>query len=214
MLRSGDLGGTAGPFTAPSVPLSDPAVWSASMITLVGGEGRRLRPGRAQWALVVLGLATLWFLVCLWHAVTGDGFLASVPHAPNSPMGYTTLGGLPLAAAAAGFGNGSGYGVPGASGPQISSGDPQPGVGPGPDDGQDGPPKKRQPFWFPEPGQTWSEKGLRRTSDWIAEGDSDWSRLGRTIAATIPIAVMGVGVYAEDGIRNNWAAGPFVGAFK
>lgn len=199
---------------------------------------RRVCGDPRWWLGGALGLTVLWWL---GYAVDASGIF-SVPHAPNSPFGATTLGGAAVAAGAGGLSGVPGLGPEGPATEPPEGGEPdgeptdgaedQPGDGddeatddeatdedpPEEDDPAeeeaepDRPPapregrgKEKEPFWMPKPGEMWSERGLRRTERWTMRGKSDMGRLGRTLVATPVIAVLGIGVYAEDGLRNNWA---------
>lgn len=196
--------------------IKNPMTWGHGLLTgTVPASASRTWFVAAVGSLVAL---TVWYV---WQVVTGHPpTLWSVAHAPNTPLGYTTFGGLIPALAASGT-------SPVALDPNLPNGPGDgpgqgPGGKPGDDPGED-PGEEREstkdwfkrkvdirddvPFWFPKGGDMWTERQLKRVERWVMRGDGEASKAARAALSTLAIAPLGIGVYAEDALRNNWIVG-------
>lgn len=191
--------------------IKNPLAWGDGALT------GSLSTSRTWFAAAVGSLValTIWYV---WQVVTGHPpTLWSVAHAPNTPLGYTTLGGLMPALAASGMNP-----IAFDQQPSISSDDGpggKPSGRPGEDPGDEPEESAKDwfkrkvdirddvPFWFPKGGDMWTERQLKRVERWVMRGDGEASKAGRAVLSTLAIAPLGIGVYAEDALRNNWIVG-------
>lgn len=58
------------------------------------------------------------------------------------------------------------------------------------------------PWFNTDKGDTWSERQIKKRTDFIDDGNGDWSKLWRTLAVAPVIAALGITFYAEDSFRN------------
>lgn len=58
------------------------------------------------------------------------------------------------------------------------------------------------PWFGPDKGELWSERQMRRATDYVDRGKGDMSKLGRTLGVAAVIAALGIVFYGEDSFRN------------
>jgi hypothetical protein len=140
----------------------------------------------------IAGLAGVAAVVVGWDA--GVATLASLDlsGAPGSPWGWGPAIAMGPAVAAT-------SGGPHADKP--FEGRPDPGPAPRPAE-------REVPFWFPDVDDLHSTRTLEGLADFVRRGKTPADKVGRTLAATIPIAMMGIGVHVENTVRNPpWVKG-------